>query len=83
MAVVGIRRDTDSLLKGRDVAGCLLAANKLLFVKKARCEEIRTFFTRVELAYESLRAAFCDEVDIDHVHERVGFRRRSCGDLEP
>jgi hypothetical protein len=67
------RRDADSLLKKRNVAGCQLAANELLVVKKARGEEIRAFFTRVELAYESLRAAFCDEIDIDHVHERVGF----------
>ena len=52
-------------------------------MEKARCEVVHAFFTRVKLAYESLRAAFYDEVDIDHVHERVGFRRGDCGDLEP
>ena len=32
------RRDADSLFKGRNVTGCQLAANELLFVKKARCD---------------------------------------------
>ena len=44
-------------------------------MKQARCEVVHSFFNRVELAYESLRAAFCDEVDIDHVNERVGQAR--------
>ncbi len=51
-------------------------------MKKARCEVVRALFTRIELAHESLHAAFCDEIDIDHVHERVGFRRGDCGDLQ-
>ena len=58
-------RDADSLFEGRNVAGCQFAANELLFVKKARCEVVHAFFTRVELADESLGPAFCDEVEID------------------
>ncbi len=69
--------------RGRDVAGCPLAVNELLFVKKARGEVVHTFFTGVELAYESLRAASYDGVDIEYIHARVGFRWGSCGDFEP